>query len=586
MAIRRQRTIVAESKTVLSPNERKAASRKKLRQHLMESLEPRQLMAVGPQLIGVQPNNSDLLIAGDVRQVAPRELVFRFDDSQVIDPATLSGIRISRSGGDGSFSFASASSDFGSVGRVDIQLTAKIIGNTYDLQVTRADLGASGAPTIAVAGGLLTVTLNSNAGTPTTAQQLVDAINNSSALASVIGAKINGGLASTVLGSIDPTSYSPIRINASNDVVLQPGAILVGQSPNDNEVTFRFADTLTDDHYRIEIFGFDDPGRGIRGLRNLGPNATQGQLFRPSDSNTRQETIDFRLDLGAQVTAVVPQPIQRVNGQLQQLRDTVVVYFDSDKLLVENDSLGRPTERSVENPAFYQLIFTDDTVRNTDDIYFTPSTVRYNASANTATLRFASDINDLIGSNQGPATFRLRIGTRESAPITPTYSEAAANVISDLNTNGALKLRLTARQVGEAGNGIQVEFLNSGTGTPVVTAAGRTVRVDMGRADLTGQELLALIQNSSAASALVSASFEPGSDPSTVVGNRGLAYSPLTLLGLGSSFDTATNLGKIGSSLQLQPVWCSARRSIRSPTYWIFQVHRTIQGIACCRRAS
>ncbi len=291
---------------------------------------------------------------------------------------------------------------------------------------------------------------------------------------------------------------------------------------------------------------------GIRGLRNLGPNATQGQLFRPSDSNTRQETIDFRLDLGAQVTAVVPQPIQRVNGQLQQLRDTVVVYFDSDKLLVENDSLGRPTERSVENPAFYQLIFTDDTVRNTDDIYFTPSTVRYNASANTATLRFASDINDLIGSNQGPATFRLRIGTRESAPITPTYSEAAANVISDLNTNGALKLRLTARQVGEAGNGIQVEFLNSGTGTPVVTAAGRTVRVDMGRADLTGQELLALIQNSSAASALVSASFEPGSDPSTVVGNRGLAYSPLTLLGLGSSFDTATNLGKIGSSLQLQ----------------------------------
>ncbi len=82
MAIRRQRTIVAESKTVLSPNERKAASRKKLRQHLMESLEPRQLMAVGPQLIGVQPNNSDLLIAGDVRQVAPRELVFRFDDSK------------------------------------------------------------------------------------------------------------------------------------------------------------------------------------------------------------------------------------------------------------------------------------------------------------------------------------------------------------------------------------------------------------------------------------------------------------------------------------------------------------------------
>ncbi len=75
-------------------------------------------MAVGPQLIGVQPNNSDLLLDGTVRTVAPRELTFRFDDAQVIDPATLSGIRITRAGSDGSFGQFSASTDFGSSGAV------------------------------------------------------------------------------------------------------------------------------------------------------------------------------------------------------------------------------------------------------------------------------------------------------------------------------------------------------------------------------------------------------------------------------------------------------------------------------------
>ena len=85
-----------------------------------------------------------------------------------------------------------------------------------------------------------------------------------------------------------------------------------------------------------------------------------GNLFKPTDPLTRKDTIDFRLDLGPQVLAVVPQPTNRVNGQLQQQRDAIVVYFDSDKLLVENDANGRPTNRSVENPEFYRLIFTSD----------------------------------------------------------------------------------------------------------------------------------------------------------------------------------------------------------------------------------
>ena len=52
----------------------KSSERKrgKLRSYLLEMLEPRQLLAVGPQLIGVQPNNSDLLDNGETLVQSPR----------------------------------------------------------------------------------------------------------------------------------------------------------------------------------------------------------------------------------------------------------------------------------------------------------------------------------------------------------------------------------------------------------------------------------------------------------------------------------------------------------------------------------
>ncbi|HUP79642.1 MAG TPA: hypothetical protein VM260_13910, partial [Pirellula sp.] len=516
------------------------------------TLESRQLLAVGPQLIGVQPNNSDLLDNGETLVQSPRELRFRFDDAQVIDTATLNGIRISRSGGDGSFGLATVQSDFGSNGRANILLTANEPGKAFIIQVSQSNLAGGATPTVSLNGSTISIVLNSNPSTPTTANQLIGAINTSTALSGSVTAKLNGGLGTTRIGLNSTTGYSPLQLNQVNDSLVVPGAILVGQSPDQNEVTVRFAENLIDDNYRIEIFGFDDPGLGIVGLRNVPTSSLQGDLFVPSKARTRQDTIDFRLDLGPQVVSVVPQPIVRVNGQLRQQRDTIVVYFDSDKLLVENDVNGRPTNRSAENPEFYRLILTADTVRNTDDQFFTPSSVVYNAASNTAALRFAGDINDLAGAISGPTTFRLRIGTRESAPIQPTRQEAAATVITDLNTNGAAMLRFTSRQVGEAGSGVQVAFTNSGTAGPSVTAAGKIVSVNIGGPTVSALQVFNAIRASSAAMSLVSVDFEPGSNTAIVVGNRTLSYSPLTLLGLGSSFDTATNLGAIGSAFTSQ----------------------------------
>ncbi len=61
------------------------------------------LLAVGPQLISIQPNSGNVLSNGVVRHVAPQQLTFVFDESQIIDDSTLAGIHITRAGFDNSF---------------------------------------------------------------------------------------------------------------------------------------------------------------------------------------------------------------------------------------------------------------------------------------------------------------------------------------------------------------------------------------------------------------------------------------------------------------------------------------------------
>ncbi len=70
----------------------------------IESLEDRRLLALGPQLQGVLPDTGSLLEDGEIRNVAPRELLFVFDEDQLLDQGTIPGaFQIMRSGLDGGF---------------------------------------------------------------------------------------------------------------------------------------------------------------------------------------------------------------------------------------------------------------------------------------------------------------------------------------------------------------------------------------------------------------------------------------------------------------------------------------------------
>ena len=439
---------------------------KSRRRSLLETLEARNLLA-GPQLIGIQPNEGDLIENGTVRDTAPRVLTFGFDESQVIatNPATgeIEGIQITRSGSDGLF-------------------------------------------------------------------------------------------------------------DTADDVVIEPGLTTLND-PNQNEVSVRFAESLPDDNYRIEVFGFDDPGLGVLGLRNV-----EGDLFQPSDPDARSEVIEFELRLGALIESIVPQPVVRqADGSLVQNRDEVVVFFNDDELFVENDADGNPTERSAENPRFYQLLLTEETVRTSDDSFFNPERVVYDAETNTARLFFGGDINELAELNGaaprlGGATWRLRIGTGvEAIPgstgvplelnVTPTNGNIGANVATDFQQDG-LRVEFQSRFAGEQFAGPSIQFVNSGLGGPAASLNGSAVVIDFGGSSPTVQEIADAVRADPGANSAIAISFErdgnsegatgaggvplDGSD--LIVPNSVVGAPPLQLTTVGDTLSTALDVGIFGQS--------------------------------------
>jgi len=211
-------------------------------------------------------------------------------------------------------------SDFGAVNPLQLRLTADATGAAGDgirMEVVSRALGAGVEPNVTVVGTNIYVELNSTADSETTAQQLIDKLR--SEAGTLIDVTLLYGDPDEVLGGL-PNPYSPLVLRGGDDAVVVPGYIgLPRDDPgvdnsdpdellriNRNEVIIRFAETLPDDHYRIEIFGFEDVSQNISPLKNLG-----GDFFTPSEPDADREVVHFDLELGPQVISVVPQPVSR-----------------------------------------------------------------------------------------------------------------------------------------------------------------------------------------------------------------------------------------------------------------------------------
>ena len=196
------------------------------------------------------------------------------------------------------------------------------------------------------------------------------------------------------------------------DVAIVPGSITVDDLPNENQVVIRFAETLPDDTYRITV---------------------GAELKTTTNDTATPRSVDFRLDLGAFVMSVVPQPVTRAGATLSQNRNTIDVYFNA------NDPLN---VASAQTASSYRL-FEVDPASGNDVSPLTPanpSAVSYDAATGKAVLTFAA------GAIADGKLYRLQIGAAETllAPAAATpeggddnSSFATARNLGPLTAQGA-----------------------------------------------------------------------------------------------------------------------------------------------------
>ncbi|MFL2869797.1 MAG: hypothetical protein ACJZ8O_03525, partial [Pirellulaceae bacterium] len=384
----------------------KEATRQTKRRLLLESLEDRRLLAVSPELVSVVTNAGDHLHpTGQRLDYSPAELVFNFNAGASLDPSTLGGISIVSSGSDGIFATANVQSDLGTSGEVLVHFQSQIAGdagNDIKLMVSKSDHGNASGPYISIDQDddhTILVDLNTNVANPSTATQLVDAINDDTDASKLITATITSGSGDAPLTGVS-IDYSPLHMNPTDDHTIDSG--YVGLNGSTRDIVFRFSDSIEEGKYRILI-----PGTGPLALRDVDGNPFNRSAD-PDDAGTDGEdlTIQFEVELGARVLAVVPQPVVQNNGLREQLRDTVFVYFNNDDL----------ESSTASDPSFYQLVYTNDTIENTDDVVINPVSVDYSIENDLAQLTFSDDLDRLV---PGGGTYRMRVGESTPLPAPP-----------------------------------------------------------------------------------------------------------------------------------------------------------------------
>lgn len=138
---------------------------------------------------------------------------------------------------------------------------------------------------------------------------------------------------------IDPATLGSITVSRSggladafgngNDIIVTPGFVGVDDAPNENQVIIRFAEALPNDSYRITIGA---------SLKTLAAESAPVQMFRDGGAFN----LALKLDLGAQVTSVVPQPVIRAKtirfASVPQDGDLLEVAIRGGRRVFEFDS--------------------------------------------------------------------------------------------------------------------------------------------------------------------------------------------------------------------------------------------------------
>ncbi|WP_198000954.1 Calx-beta domain-containing protein [Gimesia fumaroli] len=183
-------------------------------------------------------------------------------------------------------------------------------------------------------------------------------------------------------------------INDTNndDIIIQPGYIGIGDSPN--EVILRFAEPLPDDFYQISIYGNDVlPDPLLPGIPATGITALLNQYGEAFQDGIDQH-INFELDLGAKVVAVVPQPVAREqvltieDASLLEDGDTFTIAVDGTSVTFEMDENSAPGVSGANIAVAY-------TAGDTDSDIATAILAAFNTSSLGTSATISQSGNDL-----------------------------------------------------------------------------------------------------------------------------------------------------------------------------------------------
>ena len=219
--------------------------------------------------------------------------------------------------------------------------------------------------------------------------------------------------------AIDSSSLDAISMTRLGDGLVKLGSITVNDAPNQNEVILRFAESLPDATYRIDI------GAGLASTSTAVGTVNAARF-------------DVKVEIGAHVVSVVPQPVSRGANGLTQAKNQIIVYFNA------NDPLNQNSAESTSNYKLYEIDPATGAETLSSIGWAQTDQVVYNATAATATLTFATD----LGNNK---LYRLQVGNDGTATVAVgrTFLEKeTVNAVAFTDDNSSF---VTARDLGPLG---------------------------------------------------------------------------------------------------------------------------------------
>ncbi|MFO0999999.1 MAG: pre-peptidase C-terminal domain-containing protein [Planctomycetaceae bacterium] len=495
-----------------------------------ENLETRSLLTA-PTLVAIRPNVGDILVEGETRNVAPRELTLQFNPGQLISTTNLSSaIQVTRGGVDRTLN---------GVGDVPVTIGFVGIGDHPEEVVVRF---AETLPD-----DVYRITIKGTGGTPLKNQ----------------GNEIfNGGvdlnrnfrldLGAVVEGVVPQPVIRVKNLNVVNVAQIADGdklTITVGGVSKVFEFN-RTGSISAGSDYALTYAAGDSAATVATEIRSV----LSGAGFAAAVGGTGSQIVLTGSNFTPTVvkSLATPAGLTVTDGGLVQRLNKVIVHFNEDDL----DPIA------AETASFYRLINTAGTGTTADDTLLVPSAVDYDARNNTAVLTFSSNLPG--------ATYALRIGSNSEQETLAGAIDIGTLLENTFSTTGFIGGALGNKDV----DLYKFNLTSPRTVNLVVTPVSGT-DVVLRVFDNTGAQVFSRDINGSGGTETLSPSLAAGtfyigisskgnaaytagnsatSTAGTTTGSYSLSVASATAFSPtdgNSSFGTATDLGSLGTASQV-----------------------------------